>query len=277
MQNYVLKISCEDQKGLVHKITGLLFKYDFNVLETAEFVERNSNHFFMRSQAIGQEGIEIVEELQKIVSSNAQIIWKAQHKKKIVVLATKEYHCLGDLLLRNRFDALNAEILAVVSNHAVLKDLVEKFDIPFHFLDHEAYQRSEHEQEVIKIIQSYEPEYVVLAKYMRVLSADFVQCFEGQIINIHHSFLPAFIGANPYRQAYERGVKVIGATAHFVNSDLDEGPIISQDVSYVDHKRTPKELTQAGRYLEVSVLSKALQLVFDDRVFVHSNKTIIFD
>jgi formyltetrahydrofolate deformylase len=193
-----------------------------------------------------------------------------------VVLATKEHHALGDLLIRNFYQELKAEIVAVVSNHEYLRDLVAKFGIPYHYVAHQGLEREEHEGRVLEIIDGYQPEYLVLAKYMRVLSPNFVDCYRGRIINIHHSFLPAFVGAKPYHQAYERGVKIIGATAHFVSDDLDEGPIIAQDVIPVDHTFSAEEMIGAGRDVEKTVLAKALKLVFEDRVFINGNKTVVF-
>ena len=165
----------------------------------------------------------------------------------------------------------------MISNHELLKDLVEKFNVPFYFIGHEKKSREEHEQELLTVIEKYNPDFLVLAKYMRILSSEFADKFANRIINIHHSFLPAFVGANPYVQAYERGVKIIGATAHFVNNNLDEGPIIAQNVIPVTHSQSAKEMAQAGRDVEKIVLANALQLVFNERVFVYRNKTIIFD
>jgi formyltetrahydrofolate deformylase len=175
------------------------------------------------------------------------------------------------------FNDLNANILAVISNHLVLKELSEKMNVPFHYVSHENISREEHEKKLLTILDQYNPEYIVLAKYMRILTPEFTEKFYNRIINIHHSFLPAFIGANPYKQAYERGVKVIGATAHFVNENLDEGPIIYQDVIHVNHKMDAKVMAKAGRDVEKVVLSTAMELVFDDRVMVNGNKTIIFN
>jgi len=273
-----LLIDCQDEKGLVHKISGLLFGHGFNMVGNSEFVDRDAQHFFMRTEVIGTYSIEeVVKELHTKLPAKSTIKVAEEAKKDIVVLATKEYHCLGDLLVRNQFGDLNANIKAVISNHNSLKDFTEKFGIPYHYLSHENLSREEHEQQVLEVVQCYRPEYLVLAKYMRILSPAFVTNFEQQIINIHHSFLPAFIGANPYRQAFERGVKIIGATAHFVSNDLDEGPIIMQDVSRVDHSHSVKDMARAGRDVEKIVLAKALKLVLEDRVFVHGNKTVIFD
>jgi formyltetrahydrofolate deformylase len=183
---------------------------------------------------------------------------------------------LGDILLKHYRDELGANILAVVSNYDTLRALAEKFEIPFHCVSHQDIGREEHEAKVLEVLQSLSPDVIVLAKYMRILSPDFVGHFEQKILNIHHSFLPAFIGANPYKQAYERGVKIIGATAHFVNNNLDEGPIIAQDVIRVDHEFGWQEMMKAGRDVEKVVLGRALDLVLEDRIFVHNNKTVIF-
>jgi formyltetrahydrofolate deformylase len=196
-------------------------------------------------------------------------------KKNIVILVTKEHHCLSELLVRHHFDELNANIIAVFGNHEVLRSYVEKFDLPFITISHEGKSREQHESEVAEALNKYDADYIVLAKYMRILSPAFVEKFQGKLINIHHSFLPAFIGANPYKQAHERGVKIIGATAHYVNSELDQGPIICQDVIQVDHKHSAKDMARVGKDIEKMVLFKALQLVFDDKVFISENRTVI--
>jgi len=197
-------------------------------------------------------------------------------RKRLVVLVTKESHCLGDILMKSYSGALDVDIAAVVGNYDKLADLTGKFDIPFHTVSHEGLSREEHELQVRAIIDQYQPDYVVLAKYMRVLTPDFVAAYRRKIINIHHSFLPAFIGARPYQQAYDRGVKIIGATAHFVTDVLDEGPIIEQDVIHVSHSFTANDMAKAGRDVERSVLSRALAHVLDEKVFVYGNKTVVF-
>jgi formyltetrahydrofolate deformylase len=197
-------------------------------------------------------------------------------EKKVVILVTKEYHCLADILVRNYFKTLGATVQCVIGNHATLQDVCERFSIPFHHIPHEQ-SKDEFEAAIAQTIENYQPDYVVLAKFMRILSPGFVAKFNTRLINIHHSFLPAFVGASPYRQAYERGVKVIGATAHFVTNDLDEGPIIAQQTIPVNHTFTAADMVKAGREIETAVLAKALQLVFDDRVFVYKNKTVVFE
>jgi formyltetrahydrofolate deformylase len=193
-----------------------------------------------------------------------------------VLLATKEPHCVGDLLLRHAYNDLPANICAVVSNYDTLGPLVTQFGIPFHHVPHADRDRLEHEQALLDVITPYQPDFLILAKYMRVLSPSFVAHYPQRMINIHHSFLPAFVGARPYQQAFLRGVKIIGATAHFVTDDLDTGPIIAQDVLSVDHSYTAVTMAQAGRDIERTVLAKALRLVLEERVFVQENRTIVF-
>lgn len=275
---YILKIDCPDQKGLVHEISGILFKFGLNIIENEEFVDHINGYFFMRSELIGElNRAEVFNKLNEFLPENAQIQLHEKKKKNIIVLVTKEYHCIGDLLVRHQFGELKANIQAIISNHDYLKEFCEKFGLPFYHVSAEGMERKQHESKILGIINQYNPEYLVLAKYMRILTSDFTNNFDNKIINIHHSFLPAFIGAKPYAQAYSRGVKLIGATAHFVNDNLDEGPIITQEVIHTNHKNDAKMMSKSGRDVEKLVLSNALKLVFDDRVFVHNNKTIVFE
>ncbi|QQX82586.1 formyltetrahydrofolate deformylase [Shewanella sp. KX20019] len=277
MERKVLIIDCADAPGLITKITGVCFAHGLNIVKNSEFVDNPQGRFFMRTELEGVfEPARLLAELQSILPSKNHTKLVDLGKKRIVVMVTKEAHCIGDLLIKSYSGALDAEIVAVVGNYDLLAALTEKFDVPFHYISHENMNRSQHEQAMLKVINSYEPEYVVLAKFMRVLTPDFVSQFPDQIINIHHSFLPAFIGASPYRQAWERGVKIIGATAHFVTNSLDEGPIIKQDVISVDHSYSVEELSKCGRDVEKSVLSKALQLVINEGVVVYGNKTVVF-
>jgi formyltetrahydrofolate deformylase len=211
------------------------------------------------------------------LSHDANIEIFEARRKDIVVLVTREPHCLGDLLIRHAFGEMNARIKAVISNQERLRQLVESFDIPYFFVPHAGVPRDVHEGQIIALIDKFAPDHIVLAKYMRVFTPAFVTRYKNRIVNIHHSFLPAFTGSNPYTQAYERGVKIIGATAHFITNDLDEGPIITQDVIHVDHTYGPEEMRQAGRDVEKVVLARALKLVFENRVFINGNKTIIFE
>lgn len=273
----VLLIECPDSKGLIAQITNICYKHQLNIIRNTEYVDPDSGRFYMRTQLEGffNDAI-LLHDLDRALpeGSERQLIAVSQ-KKKIVILVTKESHCLGDILMKVYDGSLQLDIAAVIGNHANLAALTEKFDIPFHWISHEGITRSEHEQLIMRCVEQYQPDYLVLAKFMRVLTAAFVEHFPQRIINIHHSFLPAFIGANPYHQAYRRGVKIIGATAHFVTNDLDEGPIIKQMVTNVDHNYSADDMVKAGRDVEKHVLSKALQLVLEDRVFVHNNKTVI--
>ncbi|RZK22991.1 MAG: formyltetrahydrofolate deformylase [Hymenobacter sp.] len=275
---HLLLIQCPDERGLVYKITGVLYAHGLNIERNDEFVERDGNVFFMRTELAGEAAPEaVLADLRAVLPPAATIRLADNRKKSLVLLVTKEHHCLSELLVRHAFGELNANILAVVSNHEVLGELTRKFDLPFHYLPHEGRSREAHEAEVLALLASYAPDYVVLAKYMRILSAEFVAPWANRIINIHHSFLPAFVGASPYAQAFARGVKIIGATAHFVNEQLDQGPIIAQSVIPIDHTQSARELAQAGRDVEKITLARALKLVLDEQVFVHRNKTIIFD
>jgi formyltetrahydrofolate deformylase len=275
---FVLLINCADQKGLVYQITGVLYRLGLNIIGNQEFVEHEHNRFFMRTTFAGNvDAAEVLRKVRRVLPAGADVRLAKRHPKNVVLLVTKEQHCLGELLVRHQFNELNANVLAVVGNHQVLEKFTHQFGINFHHVPHEGRTRAEHEAALLEVIRRYQPEYVVLAKYMRILSPEFVANFPNRIVNIHHSFLPAFVGASPYRQAYERGVKIIGATAHFVNNDLDEGPIIVQTVIPVDHTYSVADMVQSGKDSEKTALARALQLVFDDKVFVSGNKTIIFD
>jgi len=278
MRNYILLIDCLDEKGLIYRITKILYQFGLNIISNNEFVEKETNHFFMRSEFTGNiNEREILAEIRKELPKETNLNLIECRKKKIVIIATKEHHCLGDLLIKNEYQEWNAEILAVISNHPDLESLVSKFNIPFHYVSHENRTREIHENEIIDIIGANNMDYIVLAKYMRILTPAFVSKYKNKIINIHHSFLPAFMGLNPYKQAFNRGVKIIGATAHFVTEKLDDGAIIVQEIVNIDHKYSVKEMELAGREVEIVALSRALKLLFEDRVFISNNKTIIFD
>lgn len=276
MKEYILLIDTIDAKGLVYNVSKILFANHLNIEQNAEFVDKDSNKFFMRSVISGDLNPDILlKELKEVLPKDSTIKLNLKSKKDIVILATKESHVLGDLLIRYNSGELDANIKAVIANHDYLKDLVEKFDIPFHCISADDMEREAHEELVIEKIKEYEPDIIVLAKYMRILTPKFVNAFPKQVLNIHHSFLPAFIGANPYKQAHHRGVKIIGATAHYVTDDLDEGPIIAQDVLRVDHTYSWEDMRRAGRNVEKVVLSNALQHLLEDKVFVFGNKTVI--
>ena len=281
MRRHLVLVGCPDRTGLVHLITGALYQQGLNIVRNGEFVDRDNGMFYMRTEFEGDGDYErIGTDLRAILGDDDGRSWVhfySPRPKDIVVLATREHHCLGDLLVRHAYGDLNARILAVISNHDALGDLVAKFSLPFHTVPHAGKDRAAHEHEVLSVLSGYVFDYLVLAKYMRILSPSFIKAYPSRIINIHHSFLPAFVGANPYKQAYERGVKIIGATAHFVTDDLDEGPIIAQNIIPVDHTHSARAMARAGRDVEKIVLARSLGLVFEDRVVVTGNKTIIFD
>ncbi len=274
----VIVIQCTDKVGLVATISGLLQQQELNIVSMREHVDGIQDRFYARieiSKTIDAQTLEA--QLKKVLPTDAQVIVNPNPVKKILVLVTKEYHCLSDILIRNHFNTLGAEVMAVVGNHPTLEDICRRFDMPFHLVSHEGISKEDFERNLHDTVSQYSVDYIVLAKFMRILSPSFVEKHPLQIINIHHSFLPAFIGANPYRQAYERGVKLIGATAHFVTNQLDEGPIIAQQIISVNHSFTTPDMVKAGKEIETAVLAKALQLVFDDKVLVYQNKTVVFE
>ena len=273
----LLLVDCPDRRGLVHAITGLLLARGANILTNDEFVDRETDRFFMRTEFIGAPADDLVADVRAALPQPSSVRLGRAGLCRIVVLATREPHCLGELLLRHASGDLGARVEAVISNHEWLEPLSARFDVPFHCVPHGDLDRAAHEDAILRAIEPYRPDYLVLAKYMRVLTSAFVARFRERIINIHHSFLPAFIGANPYKQAFDRGVKIIGATAHFVTDDLDEGPIIAQDTVHVDHSHRPDEMARAGRDVEKIVLAKALKLVFEDRVFLSGKRTVVFE
>lgn len=277
IEEYIALIDGKDEKGLIYKITGAIYHLNLNIISNSEFVDPETNHFFMRSHFVGGGHPDnLCQEIKKVLPPHFNVRIIKSTIKRIVVMVTKEHHCLADLLIRDAYNTLNASIVSVIGNFNDLEPLVKKFQKPYHFIPINGKSREDHEQEIIKIIDQYKPDYIVLAKFMRVLTPAFVNHYKNRIINIHHSFLPAFIGANPYEQAYQRGVKIIGATSHFVNEKLDDGAIIVQEVVPIDHHFTVKDMQQRGCDVEVLALSKALKYVFEDRVFINGRKTVIF-
>jgi formyltetrahydrofolate deformylase len=274
----MILIQCTDRIGLVAAISGVLANEGLNITSLHEHVDQLENRFFLRLETTlhFQTG-RLSEALREVLPADALITIDTGPKKQVIVMVTKEYHCLADILIKNFFNTLDASVLAVIGNHPDLKDICDRFEIPFHVVSHEQKSKQEFEQQALALIGQYPADYIILAKFMRILSPEFIARFPKKIINIHHSFLPAFIGANPYRQAFERGVKLIGATAHFVTDDLDQGPIITQSIIPVSHSLTAADMVTAGKEIETSVLARALSLVFNERVFVHKNKTVVFD
>lgn len=274
----VVVIQCADQVGLVASISSAVAKQQLNIVSMREYVDTVENLFFMRLEVEEiVDPTELETQLRSVLPADADIHIDPLPHKRIAVLVTKEYHCLADILIRNFFNTLGATVQCVIGNHDGLRDVSERFGIPFHHVSHQDKTKDEFERQLSTLIQPHQPDYLVLAKFMRILSPAFVAQYPMRVINIHHSFLPAFIGANPYRKAYERGVKLIGATAHFVSNELDEGPIIAQQIIPVNHSFTVTDMVNAGKEIETSVLAKALKLVFEDRVFVYNNKTVVFE
>jgi formyltetrahydrofolate deformylase len=276
-QQHILLINGIDRKGIIFLVAQTLFAQKCNIISQEEYVSPDG-YFFMRTAFESEQNIDLQQltmALTAELGANLTIRINPRRKKNIVLFATKEHHCLADLLTRHYFDELNANIQAVISNHQNLAEYCAKFSIPYHYISHQNIDKTTHESQILKLLELYQPEYLVLAKYMRILSTQFTAQFHNRIINIHHSFLPAFVGARPYQQAFDRGVKIIGATSHFVNENLDEGPIITQNVREVNHSHSAAKMANMGREIEKTVLSKALDLVFADRVFIHNNKTII--
>lgn len=273
----IIVIQCADRIGLVAAISTLLAQKQCNIISMQEHVDKGEQLFFMRVEVDQTDGAdELQQALQETLPDGAIIKVNPNAEKKVIVLVTKEYHCLADILVRNYFKTLGATVQCVIGNHDNLQDICNRFDIPFIYIpftgDNQGFEES-----MLNAVDQYEYDYLVLAKFMRILSANFVGRFGKKIINIHHSFLPAFAGASPYRQAHERGVKLIGATAHYVTDHLDEGPIIAQQIIPASHSHTVQDMVKAGKEIETSVLAKALKLVFDDRVFVYNNRTVVLE
>jgi formyltetrahydrofolate deformylase len=277
MHKEIVLIACPDQQGLIHHITGVIKRHGLNITDTHEFVDHIIDRFFMRIEVQGStESLVLEKELKTVLPKSSFCQVRRLEKRKVLVFVSQEQHCLGDLLLRHDAGELKAEILGVISQHETCRTLTERFGLSYHCVPVNGLPREDHEKEILKIIQPYPVDYLILARYMRIFSGNFVRHYPERILNIHHSFLPAFIGNNPYERAFQRGVKIIGATAHFVTESLDEGPIITQSVIDVNHSVTPKEMARRGQDVEKIVLARAIDLVLDDRVLVDGRRTVVF-
>jgi formyltetrahydrofolate deformylase len=275
----IASLQCADQPGIVHAMTTAVLQCGGNIIENQQFTDTATNTFVMRtrfetSQSLAAAQTSLSEGLGKF-SPSLHIRPTAQ-KPRALVLVTKESHCLRDLMYLLELGELPIEIPLVISNREDLKSLVESHNIPFLYLPVTAANKAEQEKVMLAKIAELKIDFVVLARYMQILSTDFCDALPGKIINIHHSFLPGFKGAKPYHQAHDRGVKIIGATAHFVTSDLDEGPIIDQDVAHVTHSATPEEMIARGRDIERRVLARAVKLFAEDRIFIVGQRTVVF-
>jgi formyltetrahydrofolate deformylase len=272
----ILTLTCKDQPGIVHSMTSAVLAADGNIIENQQFTDPTTGLFVMRTRIESEQDLaKLSNILRQGLDHLNPILSLREHqtKKRAVVLVTKESHCLRDLLYLQELGELPISIPIVLSNHEELRGLVESHGIPFAVLSPD---KRTAEAEINKMILEHDIDFVVLARYMQILSEEFCAKYPAQIINIHHSFLPGFKGGKPYHQAHARGVKVIGATAHFVTGDLDEGPIIEQDVAHVSHAATSEDLIAIGRDIERRVLSKAVKLYAEDRIFLTGNRTIIF-
>jgi formyltetrahydrofolate deformylase len=275
----IATLQCADQPGIVHAMTSAVLNCDGNIIENQQYTDHTTNTFVMRTRFETSQGMAAAQtslngELGRF--SPALHIRETANKPRALVMVTTESHCLRDLMYLLELGELPIEIPLVVSNRQDLNQLVESHGIPFMHLPIDAGNKAAQEKVLIAKVKELGIDFVVLARYMQILSSDFCNAMPGKIINIHHSFLPGFKGAKPYHQAHERGVKVIGATAHFVTADLDEGPIIEQDVAHVTHSSTPDELIALGRDIERRVLAKAVKLYAEDRIFIVGQRTIIF-
>jgi formyltetrahydrofolate deformylase len=279
---YVLTIACPDRPGIVFAVSSFLVQHSANILESQQFDDRLDDRFFMRVHFEVFDGTSTVEGLRAAFTpvssaySMAWHLWDADAKYRTLVMVSKFGHCLNDLLYRQSTGALQIEIPAIVSNHTDLEPLAKSYAIPFHHIPVTGENKAEAEAELLSLVESLGVHLVVLARYMQVLSDRTCAALEGRAINIHHSFLPSFMGARPYQQAFERGVKLVGATAHYVTPDLDEGPIIEQDVLRVDHSLNGRQLMDAGRDVESQVLSRAVRWHAESRVLLNGNRTVVF-
>ena len=279
-ESHILTLSCPDRTGIVHAVTGVLAEFGGNITQAAQFDDQGAERFFMRVQFARPAGR--VEPLREAITALAQRLameWKlhdAAARMPTLILVSRLGHCLNDLLFRYRSGLLPVDIRAVVSNHRDHYQLVASYDIPFHHIPVSAAGKPQAEARLLELVDQESAELVVLARYMQVLSNGLCQALAGRAINIHHSFLPSFKGARPYTQAHERGVKIIGATAHYVTAELDEGPIIEQDIARVDHANDPLQLTHIGRDIECAVLARAVTWHAQHRVLVNGHKTVVF-
>ena len=280
-----LLLSCPDQRGLVARIAHFIFAHGGNIIDLDEHVDTNEGLFFLRVSwnmtGFALSGDEVSNAFQPM-AEEFQAQWtiklsRTQDRRRLAIFVSKYDHCLQEILWRHGLGEFQADISLIVSNHTDLKSLADLHHVPFHVFPINKENKLEQEQRELSLLKNENIDTVILARYMQVLSPTFVAEYPNRVVNIHHSFLPAFAGGNPYKQAYERGVKIIGATSHYVTDNLDEGPIIEQDIIRISHKDTLADLIRKGRDLERMVLARALRLHLQDRILVHGNKTVVFD
>lgn len=282
LQTATLLIHCPDQPGLVHDVTGFIFAHDGNIVDLQQHIDPVDNAFFMRLEWSLEKFMLEQEEIAARLAPMAKrhgMQWQlhfSSRRRRVALFVTKENHCLYDLLARHEAGELPVDIPVIVSNHEILRPAAERFGIPFFHFPITPETKAAQEQAQLQLLRDQAVDTVVLARYMQIISPAMIEAYPNQILNIHHSFLPAFVGAKPYHQAFERGVKLIGATCHYVTAALDEGPIIHQDVTQVSHEDSVADLVRLGRDLEKTVLAKALWWHFRNRVLVYRNKTVVF-
>ncbi len=278
-----LLMVCPDRKGIVAFLAQVLFGHGANILDSDQHTDPVAGMFFQRIRfdvSSLTTDRQALENRLRDVSDKFSMVWRIAYgdrARRVALLTSKQDHCLYDLLIRHRTGELPCEIACVISNHTHAEPIAKHFNVPFHHLPVTAETKERQEAAMAEVIETSGCDLIVLARYMQILSANFVSRFESRIINIHHSFLPAFVGANPYRQAFEKGVKLIGATSHYVTADLDQGPIIEQATIRVSHKDSVDDLVRKGRHVETQVLANAVRWHLEDRVLVYSGKTVVFD
>jgi len=279
MNTYILNLQCPDRPGIVHAVAAFLLSHSSNIEEAAQFNDPATGLFFMRVKFACAADIALIkQELAHLATvENMQCsLHNAKENMKTVIFVSKDGHCLNDLLFRCKSGLLGLEVKAIISNHKDFYQLAASYNIPFHHIPVSGSTKEQAEARQYEIVQTEGAELVILARYMQILSDDFCRKLSGRAINIHHSFLPSFKGAKPYYQAHERGVKLIGATAHYVTADLDEGPIIEQDVARVDHSKSVEDLTSIGRDTEGQVLARAVKWHSEHRILINGHKTVVF-
>ena len=279
--DYILTLSCPDRTGIVYRVSGLLFELGCNILDSQQFGDDESGRFFLRVHFdLPPTATETaLREQFATLAESYGMDWQihdARRKARLLIMVSKQGHCLNDLLFRVQSGQLHADVAAIVSNHNDYAGLGASYGIPFHHLPVSADIKAEQEKQILALVDAHNIDLVVLARYMQILSPELCAALTGRAINIHHSFLPSFKGARPYHQAHARGVKIIGATAHYVTSDLDEGPIIEQDIERVDHTMTAQELAQVGSDVESLVLARAVRSHVEHRILLNRGKTVVF-
>ncbi len=279
--DHILTLSCPDRTGIVYRVTGLLFEFDCNILDAQQFGDEESGRFFLRVHFDLADAAAMPALLSRFaaLAEAFAMQWDlhdARRRARLLVLVSRQGHCLNDLLFRAHSKQLPVDIAAVASNHADFASLAASYGVPFHHLPVDAGTRAAQERHLLDLVERESIDLVVLARYMQILSPGLCEALAGRAINIHHSFLPGFKGAQPYHQAHRRGVKIIGATAHYVTADLDEGPIIEQDVARVDHAMTPRDLVRMGSDIESLVLARAVRRHVEHRILLNGHRTVVF-